>query len=139
MEKNPQTPKIILFGSKEIKIQASKQYLLITDKGGEEHKISEKRQRLWGIFNDARNAEPFLLIYETYNNIQYVADAKPITDDLLKVALRDMGLRLSDQQTNERNRSTSLSYAKDLVIGDKEGIENLYIRAQENYEFIKAT
>lgn len=137
MQQNPQTPRIILFHSKEVKVQANKQYLVITDKGGEQHKISEKRQPLWGIFNEARDAEPFMLVYEIYNNQQYVANAQPITEGLLKVAIQDMGIRLSNQQTEERNRSTSLSYAKDLVVGDKAEIADIYDRAQWNYEFIK--
>ena len=137
MDKNPQKPVIILFAKSEIKVVSGKQFLVITDKAGQPHKISEKRQNLWQMFNNARDAEPFLLIYETYNNTQYVASAKPITDELLKVAITDIGLKLNDAQTEERNRSTSLSYAKDMVIADKIEMDNLYEQAQKNYNFIK--
>ncbi len=136
---NPQTPKIILFASKEIITQGNKQYLVITDKGGEQHKISERRQPLWGIFNEAKDAEPFMLVYETYNNQQYIASAQPITEGLLKVAIQAMGMRLADTQVEERNRSTSLSYAKDLVVGGKVDIKDIYDRAEQNYAFIKGS
>ncbi len=134
---NPQTPKVILYSSKEIKVESNKQYLIVTDKVGEQHKISEKRQQLWGLFNEAREAEPFLLLYETYQNIQYIADVKVVADELLKRAVQDMGLKMADAQTEERNRSTSLSYAKDLVASGTIGISLLYEQAQKNYEFIK--
>jgi len=137
MQKNPQTPKIILFASKDIKIQANRQYLVITDKGGEQHKISDKRQELWGIFNTALDSEPFLLIYETYNNVQYVADAKPITDDLLKIAIRGLGLKLADAQTEERIRSQAIAYAKDLDCANRIEHTELFPEAQKIYEFIK--
>lgn len=137
MQKNPQTPKIILFASKDITIQSGKQYLDITDKGGEHHKISEKRQQLWGIFDTATDSEPFLLIYETYNNVQYVADAKPVTDDLLKIAIRNLGLKLADVQTEERIRSQSVAYAKDLDCAGRINHTELFDEAQKIYEFIK--
>lgn len=137
MQKNPQTPKIILFASKDIKIQSGKQYLDILDKGGEHHKIAEKRQPLWGIFATAVDSEPFLLVYETYNNVQYVADAKPIKDDLLKIAIQNQGLKLADAQTEERIRSQSVAYAKDLVCADRINHTELFTEAQKIYEFIK--
>jgi len=137
MQKNPQTPKIILFASKDIKIQASKQYLVITDKGGEQHKIAGKRQHLWDIFNTAVDCEPFLLIYETYNNVQYVADAKPITDDLLKIAIKNLGLKLADAQVEERIRSQSVAYAKDLDCANRIDHSELFDEAQKIYGFIK--
>ena len=137
MQKNPQTPKIILFVGKDIKIQSGRQYLVITDKGGDQHKIADKRQELWGIFNTAVDCEPFLLIYETYNNVQYVADAKPITDDLLKIAIRNLGLKLADAQTEERIRSQSVAYAKDLDCAGRINHPELFTEAQKIYGFIK--
>lgn len=135
--KNPQIPKIVLYHKHEIVIQQGKQYCIVTDKAGTEHKISEKRQGLWGLFDNARDGEPFLFIYETYNNVQYISDAKPITDDLLKVAVSEMATKLANSLTEERNRSTSLSYSKDLVIGGKIEIGELFSQAQKHYEFIK--
>ena len=137
MIKNPRTPKIILFHSKDIRVRGNKSYLVVTDKGGEEHKISDKRQELWGLFNTARDCEPFLLIYETFKDVQYVVDAKPITDEILKVAVRSMGLKLAEGQTEERNRSTALSYAKDMVVGQVISPKELFPQAEKNYRFIK--
>lgn len=137
MKPNPQMPIIILFDKTEIQVSSGKQFLVVLDKGGQEHKISEKRQNLWAVFNNARDSEPFLIVYETYNNIQYVADAKPITDDLLKLAIRDMGFKLHNAQNEERNLSTSLSYAKDMLVGDKILLEDLFTQATKNYQFIK--
>lgn len=137
MKPNPQTPIIILFDKSEIQVSSGKQFLVVFDKGGQEHKISEKRQNLWAVFNNARDSEPFPIVYETYNNIQYVADAKPITDDLLKLAIRDMGFKLHNAQNEERNLSTSLSYAKDMLVGNKIELDDLFSQAKRNYEFIK--
>jgi hypothetical protein len=137
MPNNPQNPIIICYASKEMSVDHDKQYLVITDKGGQKHKISEKRQALWALFNNARDAEPFMLVYETYNNIQYVADARPITDELLSIAVQSMGLKLADVQTEEKNRSTALSYAKDMVVSGAVKLEDLYSRARANYDFIK--
>ena len=133
----PQKSAIILFHSKDIGVKSGKQYLTVKDKAGIEHSISEKRQTLWGLFDQAENGEPFLLIYDTYNNIQYISDVRPIKDDLLKLAITDMGLKMADAQTEERNRSTALSYAKDLVIGGVVDIKDIYDRADRNYRFIK--
>ena len=138
MQTNPQNPIIICYASKELVVQdKGGQYLVITDKGGQKHKISEKRQALWALFNNARDAEPFMLVYETYNNIQYVADARPITDELLKRAVQDIGLKLADAQSEEKNRSTALSYAKDMVVSGAVKLDDLYTRAKANYDFIK--
>ena len=137
MIKNPRIPKIILFHSKDMKVRGNKSYLVVTDKGGEEHKISDKRQELWGLFNTARDCEPFLLVYETFKDVSYVVDAKPITDEILKVAVRDMGLKLAEGQTEERNRSTALSYAKDMAVAKLIDISELFTQAQKNYRFIK--
>ena len=137
MKPNPQTPIIILYDKSEIQVSSGKQFLVVFDKGGQEHKISEKRQHLWAVFNNALNSEPFVIVYETYNNIQYVADAKAITEDLLKLAVRDMGFKLHNAQNEERNLSTSLSYAKDMLVGDKIFLKDLFTQARKNYEFIK--
>ena len=138
MSKNPQTPKIILYKSHEIIIQHNKQYCSITDYGGTVHKISDKRQELWGLFINAHDAEPFLLIYETYNNVDYVADAKPITDDLLKIAVRDIGFKLADRQTEERIKSQAIAYSKDLFCASKLNSKpEMFETAKEIANFIK--
>ena len=138
MQTNPQNPIIICYASKELVVQdKGGQYLVITDKGGQKHKISEKRQALWALFNNARDAEPFMLVYETYNNIQYVADARPITDDLLKLAIQDLGLKLADQQTVEKVRSQSVAYAKDLVCASRCEPDAMFALANKIYDFIR--
>lgn len=136
--KNPRIPKIILYQSHDIIIQRNRQYCAVTDKGGIVHKISDKRQPLWELFTNAREAEPFLIIYETYNNIEYVADAQPITDELLKVAIRDTALKLADRQTEERVRSQAIAYAKDLCCANRlDKPENMFDMATQIYNFIK--
>jgi len=137
MQNNPQVPRIILYQSHKIELKSGKQYFVITDKAGTPHSISEKRQELWPVFKNARDAEPFLLLYETYNGVQYIAGAKPITDDLLKQAIQDMGLKMADAQTEERNRSTALSYAKDLAVAKIINLPQLLTQAETNYQFIK--
>jgi len=137
MKPNPQTPIIILYDKSEIQVSSGKQFLAIFDKGGQEHKISEKRQHLWATFNNARDSEPFVIVYGTFNNVPYVADAKAITDDILKLAIRDMGFKLYNAQNEERNLSTSLSYAKDMLVGGKIEFKDLFAQARKNYEFIK--
>lgn len=78
-----------------------------------------------------------MLVYETYQKARYVADAKPITDDLLKLAIQKTALKLHDQQTEERNRSQSIAYAKDLVCADKVKHEAIFDEATAIYQFIK--
>lgn len=136
--KNQQTPRIILYQSHDIIIQNNRQYCVVTDKGGATHKISDKRQPLWGLFINARDAEPFLIIYETYNNVEYVAAAQPITDELLKLAIQDTALKLADRQTEERIRSQSIAYAKDLVCaGRVDTPDSMFDMATKIYNFIK--
>ena len=79
------------------------------------------------------------MIFETYNKIQYVADVRPITDDLLKVAVQDMGLKLADQQTEERTRSQAVSYAKDLCCAERPilATDDMFDMADKIYRFIK--
>jgi len=138
---NPQKPKIILFDHKEITVQSGKQYLVVTDHAGEQHKISEKRQALWAQFENATKHEGFVIIYETYNNIEFVADAYSVAskleDNLLRRAITEVVLSLGDQQTEERNRSTALSYSKDLVCAGKIELTELYKTAYDNFVFIK--
>lgn len=139
MKQNPQEPVIILFASKETIVQNNTQYLVIIDKGGEKHKISEKRQPLWALFQAPRDGEPFMLVYETYQKARYVADARPITDDLLKLAVQKTVLKLNDQQTEERNRSQSIAYAKDLCCANQPilAIDDMFDMATKIYNFIK--
>jgi hypothetical protein len=139
---NPQKPKIILFDHAEKTVQSGGiQYLVITDSAGEQHKISEKRQTLWEQFEKATKHEGFVVIYETYNNIEFVADAYTVAsklqDNNLRRAITEVVLSLGDQQTEERNRSTSLSYAKDMLCAGKIEPDALYKTAQDNYIFIK--
>jgi hypothetical protein len=138
IKENPKEPVIICFADKKTSVENTRQYLAITDKGGMVHKISDKRKELWTIFDNARDAEPFMLIYEVYQNIRYVADAKPITEDLLKVGIRNVVMKLYDAQTEERNRSQAISYAKDLrnagMVADN---DKMFDMADSIYKFIK--
>lgn len=112
-------------------------YLKVTDLAGNTHRIAEKRHALWPIYQNAHRGEPVLTIYETYMNTDYIADAKPITDELLKRAVVSLGEKLVGKQGDERNRSTALSYSKDMVVANKIDPGKLYERASMNYRFIK--
>ena len=90
------------------------------------------------MFINAHDAEPFLLIYETYMNAEYVADARPITDDLLKIAVRDIGFKLADRQTEERIKSQAVAYSKDLFCAGKVSDKTeMFETAKEIAAFIK--
>jgi hypothetical protein len=114
-----------------------KSVLKITEIGGATYTINEKRQKLWGLFQNARRGEPILTTFDVYNNIEYISDARPITDEILKNAVSKLGEKLADQQTAERLRSQSLSYSKDLVVAGKLSLEDLYEMADKGYRFIK--
>lgn len=137
MSNNPQKPQIILYSRHEIKVENGKTYCFITDMANIEHKISNKRQLLWDLFTTAKPAEPFMLIYETYNNIDYVADAKSLVNDLLKLAIQDLGMKMADVATEDRNRSIALSYATNLCVGQIIPSHEIYDWATKNYRFIK--
>lgn len=137
---NPKYPIIILYHEHSEEIIRSTQYLKIIDKGKQIHRISSKRQQLWDLFYNARDAEPFLLIYEEYQGTRYVADAKAITGDLLKSAMTDMGMKLINTQDEERNRSQALSYAKDVIasgIIKIESYDDIFQYADKNHLYIK--
>lgn len=133
---NPQKGKIILVDHTEVSADGRGSFLKIYDMGGETYRIAEKRSNLWDYFRNARKFEPVLAIFETYNNIEYIANARPITDDILKGAIATLGEKASDKTNNERNRSTSLSYAKDLVIAGIVKLDDIFSQAQDNYSFI---
>lgn len=81
-------------------------------------------------------AEPILAIFETYQNIEYIANARRVADELLKGAITALGEKATDKNSKERNRSTALSYAKDLVVADKITLKKMINQAQKNYDFI---
>lgn len=85
MKPNPQKGKIILVDHTEVDAGGRGSYLKIFDTNGTIYRIAEKRSNLWEIFKNARKYEPVLAIFETYNNVEYIADARPITDDLMKL------------------------------------------------------
>jgi len=129
--------KILLPDHCEISHMRGKSVLKITEIGGATYTINEKRQKLWGLFQNARRGEPILTTFDVYNNIEYISDARPITDEILKNAVSKLGEKLADQQTAERLRSQSLSYSKDLVVAGKLSLEDLYEMADKGYRFIK--
>ena len=134
---NPQRLKVILFKKKETTVTAGKEYLVITDHEGITHKISEKRRKLWELFDNAQINDVFVLAYESYNNIDYIADVQTIKDAMANRVVQEMALKLGDQQNEERNRSTALSYAKDMLCANIISLDFLYSTAYENYYFIK--
>ena len=137
MGQNPQTPKIILVDRWEMDAGGRGTFLKVYDLSGETYRIPEKRSQLWEIFKSARHAEPILGIFETYLNNEYIVDARPITDEILKRAVTHLGEKIADAQAEDRNRSTALSYSKDMVVGKVIDLDELYTYAEKNYAFIK--
>jgi len=137
MKQNPQTSKIILVDRWEMDAGDRGTFLKVYALGGETYRIPEKRAKLWEVFKSARHAEPILTIFETYLKNEYIVDARPITDEILKRAVTHLGEKIADAQTEEKNRSTALSYSKDLVIGKAIDLAELYTYAEKNYKFIK--
>lgn len=134
---NPKTPQIILVDKVEVTADGRGSFLKVTDLAGNTHRVAEKRHTLWPIYQNAHRGEPVLTVYETYMNVDYIADAKPITDELLKRAVVSLGEKIVDKQNDERNRSTALSYAKDMVNANKLDPKNLFEQATKHYQFIK--
>lgn len=133
---NPQTGKIILVDRTEVEADGRGSYLKIYAMGGDTYSIREKRSQLWDLFRKAHQWQPVLAIFETYNNVEYIADARDITDEILKAAIVHLGQRIVDKVADERNRSQSVAYAKDLCVAGKVDIENLFDKAKEIYNFI---
>jgi len=137
---NPQKIKVILFKDKNKTVQSGKEYLVITDREGVEHKISEKRSNLWELFDNASINEAFVLIYESYNKIDYIADVQTIKEaarPILERAIKESALKMGDQQTEERNRSQAIAYSKDIVCSGKLSIDDMFTKASDIYGFIK--
>lgn len=134
---NPKRPDIILVDRTEVDADGRGSFLKVYDMVGNTFRIAEKRNQLWDVFRNAKKGEPVLVIFETFNHVEYISDAKSIVDDLLKQAITYQGMKLVDKQNEERNRSTALSYAKDLVCSGQVKLSELIDQAHKNYEFIK--
>jgi hypothetical protein len=129
--------KLILVDRTEMAADGYGSFLQVFTLDGERYRIPEKRSQLWEVFNTARRGEPVMLTIEEYNKKQYVSDAKPIADELLKRGIQKLGEKIADKVNEERNRSTALSYSKDLVCAGKVDVTELYTEAEKNYQFIK--
>ena len=134
---NPQRHDIILVDRTEVGADGRGSFLKVYDMAGNNFRIAEKRSALWDVFRNAQKAEPVLVTFETYMKTEYISDAKSIVDDILKQAVSNLGLKVVDKQNEERNRSTSLSYAKDMLCAGKIEMGKLFKQAQDNYQFIK--
>lgn len=134
---NPKRHDIILVDRTEVGADGRGSFLKVYDMAGNTFRIAEKRSTLWDVFRKAQKAEPILVTFETYRNIEYISNAQSIVDDILKQAVSNLGLKVVDKQNEERNRSTSLSYAKDMFCVGKIEKEQLFEQAQDNYLFIK--
>lgn len=134
---NPQRHDIILVDKTEVGADGRGSFLKVYDMAGNNFRIAEKRSALWDVFKNAQKAELVLVTFETYMKTEYISDAKAIVDDILKLAVSNLGLKVVDKQNEERNRSTSLSYAKDMLCAGKIEKDNLFEQAQDNYQFIK--
>ena len=134
---NPKRHDIILVDRTEVDADGRGSFLKVYDMAGITYRIAEKRSTLWDVFRNAQKAEPVLVTFETYMKTEYISDAKSIVDDILKQAVSTLGLKVVDKQNEERNRSTSLSYSKDMLCAGKIEIGKLFEQAQDNYQFIK--
>jgi len=134
---NPQTPKILFIDHTERTADGYGSYLKVYCTTGETYRVAEKRNALWEVFESCKKYEALLAIFETYKNTEYIVDAKKVADELTQTALNRLGEQIADKGAEDRNRSTALSYAKDMVIGDKLSSESLFDQAQKNYNFIK--
>lgn len=139
MAKNPQRHDIILVDRTEVDADGRGSFLKVYDLAGNIFRIAEKRSALWDVFRNAKKAEPVLVTFETYMKVEYISNAQSIVDDILKRAVSNLGLRVVDKQNEERNRSTALSYSKDMLCASKIETKKLFEQAQDNYQFIKGT
>lgn len=139
MAKIPQRHDIILVDRTEVSADGRGSFLKIYDMAGNTYRIAEKRSALWDVFRNAQKAEPVLVTFETYMKVEYIANAKSIVDDILKQAVGNLAIKVVDKQNEERNRSTALSYAKDMLCADKIHHSTLFEQAQKHFEFIKGT
>lgn len=137
MSKNPQTPKIILVDRTEVDADDRGGFLRIFAIGGETYRVPEKRAPLWAIFQSAKYGEPLLVIFEEYMNNEYIVKAEQIADQILKKAVANLGMKFADIQTEERNRSQSAAYTKDLIVGGKVNLDDFESCADRIYRFIK--
>ena len=132
----PETERILLIDRTEVNADGRGSFLKIYTMDGNNYRLSEKRKQLWDMFQNARHWEPILTIFATYNNVEYISNARPITDEILKRGIQRLGEQSANSANNERNRSTALSYAKDLVVADKIPLDKMLEQAQGNYGFI---
>ena len=137
MSNNPQTPKIILHDHCEVDADGRGSFLKEYAVGGETYRIAEKRAPLWAIFQSARYGEPILATFEEYMNTEYMVKAEQIADEILKKAVYNLGIKLADIQTEERNRSQSIAYTKDMVCADKVELKDMFEWADKIHQFIK--
>ena len=135
---NPQDYKIILVDHTEVEADGYGSFLKVYCPDGNSYRVPEKRSSLWDIFKNANKYEPIVTTFETYKGTQYITGADPIKDKILKRATYNLAIKVFDIQIEERNRSQSLAYAKDLVCAGKITPAKLFKQAQKHYEFIKA-
>ena len=134
---NPQDYKIILVDHTEVDADGYGSFLKVYCPDGNSYRVPEKRSSLWEVFKNANKYEPILTTFETYKGTQYITGAEPIKDKILKRAAYNLAIKVFDIQVEERNRSQSLAYAKDLVCVGKVPPAKLFKQSQKHYEFIK--
>jgi len=118
--------------------------------GGDEVKIGSKRAHLHDMFEQGR---AIMLHWETYRNIPYVSDAKPVEGELppsvkpvspplqpgeeplVKEAVK-LGARVVSVD-NVKNRAVAISYSKDLVCASIIKIDQLRAYADKFLEYIE--
>jgi len=120
---NEQTHEVILLDRTEMDADGSGAFMTVYNMDGTPYKIGAKRQELWGVFNNAQRYDPIILTFETFtpkgstSPITFLAGAKAVTyDDIIQAALKNTLSKLLTASDDERVRSQSISYAKDLAV-----------------------
>lgn len=141
---NKQTLEVILLDRTEMDADGSGAFMTVYNMDGTPYKIGAKRQELWGVFNNAKRLDPIILTFETFipkdstTPITFLAGAQAVTyDDIIQAALKNTLSKLLTTSDDERVRSQSISYAKDLAVGTCISPADITEWAKKFFFFIK--
>ena len=101
--------------------------LIVWDKGGNEWKVAQKRDHLHSIFQDGKAVE---LGIANYMDKDFITEASLVEDGLPEVKPKEKPKEkaatiIPTDAASLKNRAFSLSYAKDLAVAGKIGIEDI--------------
>ncbi len=137
-----QEPKIVR--TEDIVVRSTtkdaKGYLIVTDEGGKEHKISPKRESLFSLFAAGKAIH---LSYAKYQSVEYIANATPLEQMIktvkpaesggVNVKIPEIGKIIPEKgkykadpaKTESIERQTSLKSAIDLCVAGKIEIDQV--------------